>query len=342
MLLASVAMVGRGYGLAQAQEPPDLTELPLEQLLELDVISINVLGTHIHLAGQWMLGYEYMFESMTGNRDRTRRVSNEKVLERFATVPTDMTMDMYMAKVMYAPTNDLTLMAMLPYVRKSMTHFTRDGTQFSERSEGIGDLQLVGLYTFYKLSGFQHRFLLNAGVSVPTGSVDEKDFGPDPSLGKARLEYPMQLGSGTVDLLPGLTYLGQADNWAWQAEFIPTVRLGRNRHDYRLGNRYRLSAWGAWKWTDWFSLSGRIDGQVWENIQGADRGLDPMDEPTKDPTIQAGRRLDLLFGINLYARRGILKGNRLAVEAGLPVYQSLNGPQLKTNWLLRLGWQWVF
>jgi len=33
-----------------------------------------------------------------------------------------------------------------------------------------------------------------------------------------RLEYPMQLGSGTFALRPGLTYLGQTERWAWVAE----------------------------------------------------------------------------------------------------------------------------
>jgi hypothetical protein len=341
LVLTIAITVVRSSGPADAQDS-DLTKLSLSELMKIDVISINVLGSHIHLAGQWMLGYEYMLENMDGHRDGTDRVSHARVLDRFATAPTDMTMQMHMATAMYAPSNDVTVMAMLPYIMKSMNHITREGARFTERSEGIGDLQVRGLYTFYALGGLRHRFLLNAGVSVPTGSIDEKDFGPDRSLGRARLEYPMQLGSGTVDLLPGLTYLGQLETWAWGAEFIPTVRLGHNRHDYRLGNRYRLSAWTAWKWTEWLSLSARIDGQRWENIVGADPSLDPMDEPTKDPTVQGGRRLDLLLGVNFYAPGGLLKGARLAVEAGAPMYQSLNGPQLQTDWLAHVGVQWTF
>ncbi len=341
-LLALLATIAGSQNLAQAEEPTDLTKLSLEELMKVDVISINILGSHIHPAGQSMLSYEYMVEDMDGNLDGGHRISHPKVLERFFTAPTNMTMQMHMAMGMYAPTDELTLMAMLPYILKSMNHVTRDGARFTERSEGIGDLRVGALYTFYKLKGLEHRFLFNAVVSLPSGSIDEKDFGPDRSLGQARLEYPMQLGSGTVDLLPGITYLGLTETWAWGAEFIPTVRLGRNSHDYRLGNRYRLSGWGVWKWTEWLSLSGRIDGQLWENISGADRSLDPMDEPTKNPAIQGGKRIDLMGGINLYAPRGLLKGQRLAVEAGAPVYQSLDGPQLQTDWLLHVGWQWVF
>jgi hypothetical protein len=296
MTALAVAVVLRYTGGAPQAQPADLTTLSLQELMKVDVISINVLGTHIHPAGQWMLGYEYMIEGMDGTRDGTDRVSRSQVLDQFAMAPTDMTMQTHMAMLMYAPSDDLTLMAMLPYILKSMTHVMRDGTRFTERSEGIGDLQLRGLYTLYAEGRFRHRVLLNAGVSLPTGSIDEEDFGPDPSLGRMRLGYPMQLGSGTVDLLPGLTYLGQAETWAWGAEFIPTVRLGWNRHDYRLGNRYRLSGWTAWKWTDWLSLSARLDGQIWDDISGADPALDPTEQPSKDPTIQAGRRLDALVG----------------------------------------------
>ena len=342
LLLAILATVGCGYTLAQAQEPSDLTKLTLEELMKIDVVSINVLATHIHFADQWMVAYEYMLEDMYGNRDGTRRVSHAQILQQFDTAPTTMSVETHMATLMYAPTGDVTLSAMLPYLLKTMNHVTRSGVRFTEHSEGIGDLQLGVLGTVYRWGRFEHEFLLNAGVSVPTGSIDEKDFGPNRTQGKLRLEYDDQLGSGTVDLLPGITYLGQSANWAWGSEMIPTVRLGRNSNHYRLGNRYRLSSWTARKWTDWLSMTGQVDGQLWENIDGADPRLNPAAAPTKDPNRQGGRRIDLLLGLNLYAPSGILKGQRLAVEAGAPVYQSLDGPALQMDWLVRVGWQWIF
>ena len=341
--LASVVALGLADDLAQAQQrSTDLTGLSLEELLDVDVISVNVLGTHTHWAGQWMLSYEFMFERMDGNRDGTKSVGNGDVLKNFAVSPTDMDMQMHMAMVMYAPTDDFTLKGMIPYIRKSMNHVTREGIRFAERSDGIGDLNLNALYTVYSYKRDRHRLILNGGLSVPTGSIDEKDFGPDRSAGKARLEYPMQLGSGTFDLRPGLTYVGQTPDWAWGSDFIPTIRLGRNSHEYSLGNRYELTAWAARRLTDWLSVSLEVDGRIWGNIHGADPALDPRDEPTKDPNLQGGRRVDLLFGVNLYAPRGAFKGHRFAIQGGFPVYQSLDGPQLGTDWRLTVGWQWVF
>jgi murein DD-endopeptidase MepM/ murein hydrolase activator NlpD len=96
------------------------------------------------------------------------------------------------------------------------------------------------------------------------------------------------------------------------------------------------------KLTEWLSLSGRVDAERWGNIDGRDKTLDPTDEPTKDVSAQGGRRLDLVGGLNVYIPRGPFKGQRFAVEVGAPVYQSLNGPQLQTDWFARAGWQWAF
>jgi hypothetical protein len=50
--------------------------------------------------------------------------------------------------------------------------------------------------------------------------------------------------------------------------------------------------------------------------------------------------VDLLIGLNLYAPSGRAKGSRLTLEGGLPIYQSLNGPQLSNAWQLNLGFSY--
>lgn len=84
-------------------------------------------GIMVGNAGRWMVGYQIMFDKMDGNLVGTDRVTDAKVLERFMATPTDMAMQMHMGMVMYAPTDKLTLMAMVPYIRKSMNHVMRDG-----------------------------------------------------------------------------------------------------------------------------------------------------------------------------------------------------------------------
>jgi len=342
-ILALVMALSETHPLQAQDRSPDLTELSLEELLEIEITPINVLGMHTHLGDQWMLGYRYMLMRGEGNRSGSHRVSTSRVLEKFMMSPTQMKMEEHMFELMYAPTDTLSLMAMLPYKRLSMDMVTVDGVRFTEDSEGLGDLTVMGLYTFHGDARKEgNRFVLNAGLSFPTGSINKKDFLDDPSVGRQRLEYAMQLGSGTFDLMPGITYLGQTKDWAWGAQAIATIRTGRNHNGYRLGNQYRFTGWGAYRLTDWLAPSVRLDGRFWGNIHGADSRLDPTMSPTMDPKRQKGRRLDLLFGLNLYVPKGTLKGNRLTIEGGLPIHQWLKGPQLETDWQLTVGWTYTF
>ena len=82
-------------------------------------------------AGKWMVGYQFMHEKMDGSLVGTDDISVSQILKQFPNAPTDMTMDMHMWMVMYAPTERLTLSAMIPYVRKEMNMVDVDGAILS-------------------------------------------------------------------------------------------------------------------------------------------------------------------------------------------------------------------
>ncbi len=178
-------------------------------------------------AGKWMASYSYTYERRAGNLIGNQSISNAEILQQFQSSPTDMTMQMHMGSLMYAPTDRLTLMAMAPYQSMVMNHVNRAGDRFQETSSGFGDIDLSGSYLLYTSSDLHHRLLIDTGVSLPTGSINKRMMG-------MRLEYPMQLGSGTVALLPGFIYLGQAKRWGWGAKFDSTLQLGRNSYNYTL------------------------------------------------------------------------------------------------------------
>lgn len=302
-----------------------------------DRAPIGVMGDHTHNAGEWMLSYRYMTMEMRGNRDGSDRIGVSEVLDDFRVAPTDMTMDMHMLGIMWAPNNDLTLMLMLPWIENEMDHRTRMGGRFTTESDGLGDIKATALVRLRQWRGQQVH--LNAGISLPTGSIDEKD---DTPMGRVRLPYPMQLGSGTIDLMPGITYLGHRDAISWGGQVEVTYRLGENDNDYTLGNRARATAWGAYRWCDWFSSSLRIDAVDWENIDGADPRLDPTLVPTADPDRRGGSRVNIGLGGNLSADTGVLADHRLAFEVAWPIEQDLDGPQLETDWTMLVGWQRVW
>jgi hypothetical protein len=300
-------------------------------------------------AGKWMVGYQFMHEKMDGSLVGTDDISVAQILKQFPNAPTDMTMDMHMWMIMYAPTERLTLSAMIPYIRKEMNNVSADGSRFVMRANGVGDLELRPAYLIFQTADKRHQLLLNGGIGVPTGSIDEEMDG-------FRVDYCMQPGSGTVSLLPGLTYLGQTTAWSWAADFKATVRLGRNDHNYRFGNRYESRAWVTRQLTSWLAISTGINGAIWEDIEGADPELDPTMAQTTDPNLQGGKRLDASFGLTFCpmpcchggapcCSTGLTKfldGQQLVVEGRLPIIQSLDGPQLQNSWSINVGWQWMF
>jgi len=306
---------------------------------------IGAMGEHTHNEGEFMFTYKYMRMFMEGNRDGTNNLSKSDVLRDFVITPTEMTTQMHMFGFMYGLNETVTLTAMIPYVLKSMDHVHRNGTKFTTKSSGFGDIRLgslVRLYAFETPSIGSHRFHLNAAVGLPTGDI--KATGATPLGPNTRLPYPMQLGSGTVDLFPGLTYGGNLDNASWGLQAVGTIRLGDNNQGYALGDEYEVSAYGAYRWIEWLSTSLRFKWKDWANYEGRDPnitqfvGMGPLVH-TADPNHRAGERLDIFGGINILFPEFMELENHLGVEVGVPIYQNLDGPQLESDYTFFVGWQ---
>lgn len=323
---------------------------------------IGVMGDHLHGAGEWMLSYRFMSMTMEGNRDGTSDLTPEQIVtgqpNRFfgtpgqpATlriVPLEMRMQMHMLGGMYAPTDWLTLMAMANVVEKDMDHVTFAGGagvnrlgNFTTRTSGLGDTRLVTMWRLYESEN--HQLQGNLGLSLPTGSIKETGviLAPNGTRPTVRLPYAMQLGSGTYDLLPALGYTGQDGAIGWGAQYSGIIRTGTNSQGYTLGDQHALTAWASYQWMPEISTSFRLAGTTLGSIDGIDSNIiGPVQ--TADPDNYGGDWAEAFIGVNLAGQSGILRGQRLALELGMPVYQDLNGPQMKRQWSLALGWQVAF
>ena len=297
---------------------------------------IGVMRDHVHKQGEWMLSYRFGYMHMAGNRSGDSQVSTKTVLRDYMVAPTEMQMLMHMFGVMYGVTDQLTVAVMSGFADKEMNHTRRNNTTFILENDGVTDTQINALYQFY--DDGTNKLQFNAGLSLPTGATD--DTAPNGGI----FAYPMRLGSGTYDLLPGINYRGRCNDWSWGGQVNFNLPIGRNNRGYSLGNRYQLTGWGTRQLNDMFSVSLRLDGQIWENIDGRDRALlgPTFIAPTLDPTLQAGRRIDLLAGINFIVPSGTLKGNRLAAEFGRRLYEYLDGPRLEADYHFTIGWQYAF
>jgi len=299
---------------------------------------IGVMGDHVMDEGEVMFSYRYMKMEMEGNRTGTNRVSTP--LPGFMVSPLKMDMDMHMFGGMYALSDQLTVAAMVPVVSTSMDHrVNMNGVEFNTNADGLGDISLAAIY---KLSAVKSGdLLLNFAISLPTGSIDERHPVPVSKGVPVQLPYPMQLGSGTYDVTPGLTYTQMHEAWSWGAQGLYTIRTGTNDNGYTLGDKLNVSAWLAKSVAKSVSLSFRLNAQDWDNIDGADTTLNPKPTvPTKRPDLRGGKRVDALIGINYVAAS--LNHMRFAFEIGQPVYQDLNGPQLETDLVFTLGTQYAF
>lgn len=300
-----------------------------------DHAPIGVMADHYHGADEVMFSWRRMDMTMDGNRNGTTELSRRDVLDDYNVAPLEMRTTMDMFGLMYAPTDRVTLMAMLASIRKKMELVNGMGQRFSTRSNGSGDLKLTAIL-HPEGAGPWHFHL---GVNAPTGSIQEED---DTPMGRMRLPYPMQMGSGTWDLRAGATVLGRSDHGSWGAQVSGVLRTGENELGYRLGNRVETTGWAAWAATSWLSPSLRIRAEQWGNIAGEDDALNPAMAPTADPDQQAGRRASLGAGLNLRIPNGPLARHRLALEYSEPLYQDLDGPQMQAEGMLTAGWQYDF
>jgi Protein of unknown function (DUF3570) len=191
-------------------------------------------------------------------------------------LPGEMTMSMHMLELMVAPTDWLTLMLMPQFMDMAMEmdltspRLVHNGMGHRREHEtgGIGD---TGMYALVKLFDTpQHHIHASLGFSAPTGDVGikRKQHGSNNTDG-AFIDYGMQLGSGTWDLKPSLTYTGKTDEWSWGAQVGGTLRLeGRNQSGYALGDIFESSIWGGYDLTRWLSATVRAS-YTW---QGAIKG----------------------------------------------------------------------
>jgi len=271
--------------------------------------------------------------------------------------PSWMNMSMYMLELMYAPADWLTLMVMPTYMNMDMqsrglltsteqaalppdvqamyTHHT--GHQHT--SGGIGD---TGLYaTFRLLDTPGTRAHVTLGVTAPTGNVGLR-YRDTHQIDAGYQHYGMQIGSGTWDTNPSITYLRTAGPWFWGAQASTVIRMqSANASGYALGDVAQGTAWVGWSSETGLSATLRA-AYTWQGaIRGAFDGtiytLSPLDEPSN----YGGRFWDVGVGLN-YAFQGTLAGNQLGIEWLQPVHDDFNGYQLTRRGTLTAVWNYAF
>jgi len=314
-------------------------------------------------AGEVMVGYKYKYSRQAGDMlQGNDKIPDSDILNSTCggstcyVAPDKMHMHMHMFNVMYAPTDWLNLMVMPTFVDMSMDMRSLQGapevrvsdpdgpqvihSNHEHMTGGLGDTNLSALFKLYDNSA--HHLHLGLGFSAPTGDVEielrrthEEDLG--------LIHYGMQIGSGTWDFTPNITYTGNSDKWSWGTQLSGIVRLeSQNESGYRLGDKFQSTAWGSYNLLNWLSMSVRgvytSQGALHGEYNDVHSPIGPMDSPES----YGGEYYDLGFGINAMIPQGDLAGNSLSIEWIQPMEDDVNGYQLEREGTLSVNWGYMF
>ena len=355
--LQRAAVLGVALGFVSLSPQVQADDNHLKIAVPEDHAPIMVMGDHMHKAGEYMFSLRHMDMSMDGNLSGTDDIADSAILDianshgapaQLRVVPQKMDMKMTMLGAMYAPSDRVTLMLMAMHIENTMTLKTYHAMNktllgsFKSGSEGTGDTTVGALIRGGETDAGKWHYGL--GLSLPTGSIKQTGTVLTPmnmtATGK-RLPYPMQLGSGSYDLKPSITYNGDWGRWRVGAQANAVVRLNDTSADYRLGDKAGLQGWAMRRFTDWLSASVRFDVSHQGKIDGQDSNI-TLPVQTAQTNFSGGTFANLSLSVNLIGQSGALADHRLAIEWVSPVYQDVHGVQMEREDTLMIGWQKAF
>ncbi len=296
----------------------------------------GIMGDHVHRPGEWMAEYKLMHMRMGGVKFGTSSLTPPQYFATsgFGVMPTTMDMDMHMVHVMRGWTENVTPYLMLMGTSLTMDHLAMGGAvSFRTVNTGFDDMTIGTLWRVWQ--GCTDELIINLGFSVPTGDISKR-IPPGVPPGGQEFPYPMRLGNGTVDFIPGITYKRAFGRGSLGAQFVADVPIGENWSDYGVGSEYRVNLWLSRLITRKVSVSLRTEVLWKENFRGADRDLAMLGTmvPTARPDMRGGEFVNLGYGFNL----GPWHRNRIRVEFMHPVYENLKGYQLGHDFTLFASW----
>jgi len=302
-----------------------------------DYAPMGVMGDHTHPKGHVMFSYRYQTMIMQGLKSGWKGLSTQQGLGQYNVVPEKMNMHMHMLGMMVGMHDRVTLSLMVPFIFKRMLHQTAMGNWFTVDSQGFGDFGAsaqIGLIKDKSTPG--QLLVLNVGATIPTHSIQPLD--DTPMVSQAVLPYPMRLSSGTLDPIIGMTYTYKTSQYAVGGQLKSTLRVYDNFQNYRMGNKYQLSGWFNYGFTDIVTVSARLTGDVQGNIKGIDSRLNPAMIPTADPQAQGHVKFKSLLGVSIKPSPSV----RVGLELGIPLVQHLQGIQLKDRLSMTFGTQLTY
>ena len=224
----------------------------------------------------------------------------------------------------YRFSRDITGILSIPYVFTEATY-----TNTSQTTNSLGDIAVLGKYSFYKDRLFSptHELLGILGVEFSTGSTSAKD-----STGNL-LTATQQPGSGTTDFILGGAWILRRPDFSLYGDL--SYKINGNS-SYQFGNPFALNAGLNYPIRKKFSLVGEINSQFTAQDRSNQQGPGVLSNGVVRDT--GGETVYLSPGFQW--RPAVAWGIQLGVQ--LPVYQNLRGTQLASNANITFGLTYRF
>jgi hypothetical protein len=311
---------------------------------------LGVFGVDMPARGKFVVSFLPSYTRMQGSLIGTTSVSPQFIVSNVISpytpvgthllrmVPKKADIDSQSFAVAYGLTSDITLFASASLLEKDVNMQAFQGLGgltslgFSDgRTSGFGDTTVAAIWRVHRDRANQLNF--NIGVSLPSGATtdDINLLLPNATAPAKRGFYAMQPGSGTVDLMPGMAYSGVSKAWSWGVSLRARLPLDTSAEGWRYGDQGELNAWTGYSWRPGLEATFRVNATTQDRIRGFDPGITGYAQGS-DPMFYGGQQVGLFGGVIVGGRYLGVNAATLGLEAGAPVYQRLNGPQLGRDW----------
>ena len=313
---------------------------------------LNIFGGGIPEPKEFRFKLSQMIMEMGPLRDGTDEISNDDLIgsangTNFPALPTNMQMYMTMIGAAYSFSDDFAVMGMTSYIENTMRMNLNNGNDFTMTSGGVGDITLLAKYRAYADDNLvpTNQVSVLFGLSLPSGSINKKFSNhTNDTFNGSLLPFKMQLGSGTVDPIIGLTYQGSRDPFWWGFNTQLEGHIYDNEQGYRRAQELRYDFYAMKQVHDKVVVHAQLNG--WYEGKFSDEAYDVrvlgaghnalstannLISPLFDPDNYGGHKLHFGLGVQFQP----LPLHVMELTASVPIHQDLNGPQLQDNWMVQ-------
>ncbi len=351
-LAGGVFAAGIAFACAVAGSDVDAAEAPLPAPAPAPV---GVFGVDMPAQDRLVLSLSPSFTRQQGNLIGSRSVTPLEIISTVSSpytpvgdhplrmAPQSLSVDSLGIGAAYGLSRDVTVGLSTVVQQRSVHMQTFSGLSGSTSlgysdgtTTGLGDTTVSAIVKVFQSRTY--RLNVNFGLSLPTGGVTETFnlLTPSGTAPTKRAFYALQLGSGTVDAMPGFALIGASGAWSWGVGYRGRLPLDTNGQGWRFGALEEANAWGEYAWAPGLETTLRVNGSTQGRISGDDPQIRGYGQSV-DPRFYGGDQISLFGGLIIGGRYFGVNAAQFGLEGGEPVYQRLNGPQLGRAWQLNMA-----